>query len=196
MFARREKLSLLRRIRLFLFPPGGLKRAYTYIWYRARRIAASPHKVALGFACGAFVSFTPFIGFHFILAGLMAWILRGSIIASAFGTSVGNPITFPFIWWATYNLGGWLLGYEHRGEIHIELPDGMWHLLLHDPAAFGEAFWEALGPVILPMTVGALPLGGICAVICYMLVKPAVERYQERRRQAIARRITRQEAAE
>ncbi len=196
MFARREKLSIPKRVWYFLFPRGGLKRAYTYIWLRAKRIAASPHAVALGFACGAFISFTPFIGFHFILAGLLAWILRGSILASAFGTSVGNPLTFPFIWWATYNLGGLLLGYEHKGEIHIALPHGFWGLLLHDPAAFGRAFWDALGPVIVPMSVGALPLGGLCGVFFYFLVRKAVERYQARRREVIARRITRQEPAE
>ncbi|HHN72530.1 MAG TPA: DUF2062 domain-containing protein [Thermopetrobacter sp.] len=196
MFARRKRLTLPARIRNFLFPRGGLRRAYTYIWYRARRISATPHKIALGFACGAFVSFTPFIGFHFILAGIAAWLLRGSIIASAFGTSVGNPLTFPFIWWATYNLGGLLLGYESRGEIDIALPHGVWHMLLNDPAAFGRAFWDALGPLILPMTVGAVPLGGLCAAACYFLVRPAVWRYQERRRRAIARRITRQEPAE
>ncbi len=196
MFARRDKPSIPVRIWRFIFPPGGLRRAYTYIWYRAKRISASPHKIALGFACGAFTSFTPFIGFHFIISAIIAWILRGSILASALGTSVGNPLTFPFIWWATYNLGGLMLGYEHRGEIHIELPHGIGLLLFTDPAEFWHQFWGVMGPIIVPMTVGAIPLGLLCGAIMYFLTKPAIERYQERRRQTLARRITRQEAAE
>ncbi len=196
MFARRDKPGLIGRIRNFLFPRGGLRRGYMYIWHRAKRISASPHKIALGFACGAGVSFTPFIGFHFILGGLFAWLLRGSIVASAFGTAVGNPLTFPFIWWATYNLGGYLLGYAHRGEIHIALPHGVWKALFTDPARFGHMFWDALGPVIVPMLAGGVPLGILAGAVFYALVRPAVERYQERRRRHLARRITRQEAAE
>jgi uncharacterized protein (DUF2062 family) len=65
-----------------------------------------PRGIALGFAARAFVSFTPFIGVHFILAGLLAFALRASILASAIGTVVGNPVSFPFIWLAAYNLGG------------------------------------------------------------------------------------------
>ena len=196
MFAPRKKPSLLARVRNFFFPRGGLRRAYIYIWHRAKRISASPHKIALGFACGAFASFTPFVGFHFITAGIIAWLCRGSILASALGTSVGNPLTFPFIWWATYNLGGLILGYEHRGEIHIELPRGLFWQLFTDPAGFWHEFWHVMGPILTPMLVGSIPLGALCGAVVYFLARPAVERYQERRRQALARRITRREPAE
>jgi hypothetical protein len=36
---------------------------------------------------------------HFVLSALLAYIARANIIASAIGTVVGNPWTFPFIWW-------------------------------------------------------------------------------------------------
>ncbi len=185
MFARREKPGILQRIRLFLFPPGGLRRAWTYIWHRTKRIAATPYAIAAGFAAGAFVSFTPFIGFHFILAGILAWVLRGSILASALGTAVGNPLTFPFIWWATYNLGGLILGYDLKSEITIDLPQGFWMMLFTQPAEFFHMFWEALGPILLPMLVGSLPIGGAFGIVIYFLVYKAVARYQERRRERL-----------
>lgn len=188
MFARREKPGLLKRIRLFLFPPGGLHRAWAYIWHRTKRISASPYMIAAGFAAGAFVSFTPFIGFHFILAGILAFFLRGSILASALGTAVGNPLTFPFIWWATYNLGGLLLGYDLKSEITIDLPHGFWLLLFTDPGRFAELFWEVLGPIILPMLVGSLPIGGAFGLGIYFLVRKAVARYQQRRSERLAAR--------
>ncbi len=198
MFARREKPGLLRRVRLFLFPPGGLHRAWAYIWHRTKRISASPHAIAAGFAAGAFVSFTPFIGFHFILAGILAWFLRGSILASALGTGVGNPLTFPFIWWATYNLGSLLLGYDLKSEIHINLPHGFWLLAITHPGQFAHVFWEVLGPIILPMLVGALPIGGAFGIAVYFLVRTAVRRYQQRRSARLAerRRQLRRQAAE
>lgn len=171
-----------------MLPPGGFRRAYTYIWHRAKRISASPHKIALGFAIGAFVSFTPFIGLHFVLAGLLAWLLRGSILASALGTAVGNPISFPLIWWGTYNVGGWLLGYEHRSEIVIDLPHGFWLMLVRDFGGFWKQFWEVLGPIIVPMMVGALPLGAVVGLVVYFLVRPAVASYQRRRQALLNRR--------
>ena len=188
MFARREEPGLLQRIRLFLFPPGGLRRAWMYIWHRTKRISASPHAIAAGFAAGAFVSFTPFIGFHFILAGILAWFLRGSILASALGTAVGNPLTFPFIWWATYNLGGLILGYDLKSEITINLPHGFGMMLFTHPAEFFHVFWEVMSPIILPMLVGALPLGGAVGLGFYFLVRKAVREYQERRRARLAER--------
>ena len=58
-------------------------------------------EVAAGVAAGAFTSFTPFMGLHFLFAALFAWAIRGNLLASALGTFVGNPLTFPFIWAAT-----------------------------------------------------------------------------------------------
>ncbi len=196
MFARRDKPSLFERLRNFVFPRRGLKRGYLYIWHRAKRIGASPHAIALGFAFGAFVSFTPFVGFHFILAGILAWLFGGSIIASALGTAVGNPLTFPFIWWSAYNLGGLMLGYAHKGEIHIQMPHGLLWMLFADPAGFGRAVWGILEPVFVPMLVGGIPIGAVAGAFFYLLVRRAVERYQAQKRTRLARRITRREAAE
>ncbi len=188
MFARREKPSFFHRLRQLVFPRGGLKRAWAYIWHRTKRISASPHTIAIGFAAGALVSFTPFIGFHFLLAALLAWVLRGSILASALGTGVGNPLTFPFIWWATYNLGGMMLGYDLKGEIHIHLPHGTMMLFFSDPVRFWEVFWEAMGPIIVPMSVGALPIGLPVAIAAYFLVRKTVHAYQHRRRHLLQTR--------
>ena len=36
--------------------------------------------------------------FHILLAMLLALLIRGNLIASGIGTVVGNPWTFPLIW--------------------------------------------------------------------------------------------------
>lgn len=125
--------------------------------HRIARMKASPHKVALGFAAGAFVSFTPFVGFHFILAALVALMLRGNVIASAAGTVVGNPITFPFIWLTSYNLGAVLLGQSLREEIDISLPDESVGLLTAGPLNFAIVLWKSVEPFIVPMLIGGIP---------------------------------------
>lgn len=163
-------------------------RGWRYIAYRVRRIAASPHAVALGFAIGAFASFTPFIGFHMALAAALAFFSGGSIVASAFGTLVGNPFTYPLIWITTYDLGGHLLGSTARDTIDLRFEDGTFGLLLSDPAAFWHAFWHVLEPVIWPMTVGAVPLGLAAALLCYVAVRWAVAGYRERQLQRLKSR--------
>lgn len=144
--------------------------------------------ISLGLAAGAFSSFTPFVGFHFIIGGLVALIIGGNILASALGTCVGNPVTFPFIWLATFNLGGFLLGYDHRDAINLALPEGAFWMLFQNPIGFFEAFGNSIGPVLWPMMLGSLPLGLITAVIVYFASYPAVESYQHRRRERMLRR--------
>jgi uncharacterized protein (DUF2062 family) len=88
----------------------GWRRLGLYLLKRLTRLSGTPQGIACGFACGAAISFTPFIGLHIALSMLLAWLLRGNLIAAAVGTVVGNPWTFPFIWLATYKVGQMLLG--------------------------------------------------------------------------------------
>lgn len=97
-------------LRDLLWPRIGVRRAWNYRICRLSRLRVCPHKISLGFALGAFASFTPFIGFHFLLAAVLAFVLRGNLLASAAGTVVGNPLTFPLIWIATFKLGNALTG--------------------------------------------------------------------------------------
>jgi uncharacterized protein (DUF2062 family) len=152
----------------------GLMRASRYMVHRLARMKASPHKLAMGFAAGAFASFTPFIGFHFILAGLIAWALRGNLIASAIGTVVGNPLTFPFIWLASYNLGGWMLGKSARGSIDLQAGGHAASLLQDGPIAVMSGLWASLEPYLYPMLLGGSLLGLVCAAACYVLIHASI----------------------
>lgn len=178
---RRDPVSLWHRLRNFFWPQIGFNRAARYMSHKVNRISGSPHAIALGFAAGAFASFTPAVGFHFLLAALIAWIIGGNILSSAIGTSVGNPLTFPFIWIATHNLGSFLLGQEGRQHISLSAPEGGLRLLFSHPGTFFSELWATLEPVFWPMCVGAVPLGLACGAVCYFLLKPAITRYKIRR---------------
>lgn len=186
LFARRQKAPLHERILSWLWPRRGWKRAAGYVWHRVSRLSGSPHAVALGFSVGVFASFTPFMGFHFMIGFLLAYLLRGSMIASAFGTFVGNPITFPFIWILTYRSGLYLLGMDVPDEITIELPKTAWWLLFEDPNLLWKQFWNQLWPVIRPMTVGGVPWGVFAAFVFYFPIRYAVTAYQHKRRTRLA----------
>ncbi len=153
---------------------------------RVSRLSGSPHTVALGFSVGVFASFTPFMGFHFLIGFLLAYLLRGSMIASAFGTFVGNPVTFPFIWILTYRTGMFLLGMDVPETITIELPSAAWWLLFENPQLLWQQFWDQLWPLIRPMTVGGVPIGTMIGLAFYFPLRMVVTAYQNKRRARLA----------
>jgi uncharacterized protein (DUF2062 family) len=177
LFRRRTPQTFVQRMQAAFWPQSGWLRALRYFAKRVLRLSGSPHAVALGFAAGAFASFTPFIGFHFILSMVLAFAIGGNIIAAAFGTVIGNPLTFPFIWWSTYEIGKRILGI-HGGRVHTA---SLAHGLLH------ESFASIL-PVLKPMVIGAIPLGLVSGLLSYAIIRVTVGAYQAARRRRMALR--------
>lgn len=170
LFRRRKPPQWGERIRIWLWPRRNWSRSSRYIAYRLRRLRATPHAIALGCAIGVFASFTPLLGGHFILAGVLAWVTRASIIASALGTFFGNPITFPFIWYVSFHVGNWTLGLNPKIR-EIDLSGGIFSKSL-----------EQLWPLLTPMMVGGVPLGIIFGALAYFVVRKAAEAYRDKRR--------------
>lgn len=189
MFKRRDKLSLWSRSSNWVWPRAGLKRSLVYVWHRVARISGTPHFIVIGLVSGVFASWTPFIGLHFLLAALIAFFMRGSILASALGTFFGNPFTFPFIWLATYNFGGFLLGYQTRENIDLTMPQGTMWLLFTNPSAFFDAMWTVMGPYFVPMLIGSIPLGLATCIPIYFIMRPIVTKYQARRRRRLEEKL-------
>ena len=73
--------------------------------YKITKIKDFPESVAVGVAWGVAVSFTPLLGFHLIICYLGTWLMKGNLIAATVGTIIGNPWTFPFIFYLDYKLG-------------------------------------------------------------------------------------------
>ena len=177
MFKRRNPQTTLEKWQQFIWPREGWTRALKYTWQRTIRLNGSAHSIALGLAAGAFVSASPFIGMHLLIAALIAWVFGGNIIASAVGTWAGNPLSFPFIWLTTFNIGHLMLGSEDKAGDLPELSFGL----------FIDAPMSALLPVILPMAVGGLVVGTVMAVATYYPSLWAVRFYQKRRRDKLQR---------
>lgn len=174
LFKRRKEAGLGERFRVWLWPRVSWRRSWSYYLKRALRLSATPHAIAAGVAAGAFASFTPFVGFHFLLSFVIAYVIRGNLVAGAIGTAVGNPLTFPFIWAGTFQLGELML----RGE-HQSVPRRLGQDLM-------EKSFDQLWPLIKPMMVGSIPLGLAAAGISYFLVYKTVIAYQATRRQRLA----------
>jgi len=173
IFKRREKLPLWDRIREVLYPRKGFWRGMRYIRKRLHRLPDSPHRIALGFACGAVASFTPLFGFHIVIAAGLGYVVGGNILAAAFGTIVGNPVTFPFIAAASLNTG-WLLVGGAAETTHTDFSLG-WLV-------------ENIEDIFLPYMVGGILPGLVCGAVCYWIIGPIVEAYQDRRRKRLAKK--------
>jgi uncharacterized protein (DUF2062 family) len=173
VFARREKLGAWGRVRAAMAPRKSWRRGFEYIGRRVQRLPDSPHRIALGFACGVLASFTPLFTLHFIVAMAIAWTLRGNLIAAALGTAFGNPLTFPFIAGVSLELGGWILGVE-KGL------DGF------NPGMVFTDYGRFMDRIFLPYLVGGAAPGLLCGVACYALLRPLVAAYQSRRRQRLS----------
>jgi hypothetical protein len=172
MFQRRKKRHMGRRFLDFLWPKTGWRRASIYMAYRIKRIPDTPHNIAAGFACGAAISFTPFVGFHFVLAALAAWIIRANIMASAIGAAtVGNPWSLPFICAGIYSLGNWMLGRK---------------------ATFGSlsefsmtSIFDNILEILMPMIIASFPVALVVWVFFFFPLRNIVAGYQAHRRYKI-----------
>jgi uncharacterized protein (DUF2062 family) len=170
VFRRRRELSYWEKTRAFVWPRKGWYRTFRYILYRVIRMPGTPYGIAAGFASGAAMSMTPLVGFHFPLSAALAWLIGGNILASALGTAVGNPWTFPFIWLWIYYVGNLVLGGPEGGEEAVADQLSFSHLL-DQPA-------EVLGPMML----GGLLTGLVVWLVVFFPMRAIVSGIQERRR--------------
>ncbi|MBC8337217.1 MAG: DUF2062 domain-containing protein [Rhodospirillales bacterium] len=182
MFKRRNPLSLGTRLLNFLWPSIGWRRAGAYSLHRLARIPGSAYSIAGGFACGAAISFTPFVGLHFILSAILAWIIRANILASAIGTAVGNPWTFPFIWTWLYQTGNWMIsGKALEGNKTPKFSEVFGHMMEAMLSLDIGYLVETAVPVFWPMLVSSVPTGFVIWWVFYLPLKYVVQRYQDRR---------------
>ena len=169
-----------------MWPSLGWKRSTQYLFHRIGRLPGTPYSTAAGFACGAAISFTPFVGFHILLAGLCAWLIRANIMAAVIGTAVGNPWTFPFIWTFIFNLGVWI-GAAGNGananelDFHRIFSTSIDAMLTYDLSYLFETAW----PVLWPMFIGGIPAFVFIWLIFFFPLRPLIKRYQSNRRKRV-----------
>ncbi len=144
-----------------------LKRVLRYHWLRFRRLQDDPRKIAGGMALGVFVGITPTIPFHTVAVLSLAALLRVSPVTAFFGIQIGNPLTVPAIYLASYKVGRLLL---HGGA----------------PLVFPEHFsWNGWISVLyqggLALQVGGVILAIPPAIVAYFLTLWIVQRYHRRK---------------
>jgi len=144
---------------------------------RFLKIRGTPIEIALGAALGLFVSMTPFIGLHTVMAILFEALFKWNKIFAALGVWVTNPFTAPFIYGLTYFVGKLCLGIEKSPGLHTDLD---YSIIL--------AMLQKTPELLLILIVGGIIVGLPLAIIGYYFSYSAISRYQQDIRDKLARR--------
>jgi uncharacterized protein len=144
----------------------------------------TPHRIAIGCACGIFVAPLPTLGQTF-LGMILARVCGGNVIASLPWSWLSNPFTTLPIFYGCYRVGmlvtpgEWkLVSFDRVGAIVEKFN----HLSLADGFATGYA---VVVDIFVPMLVGSLLVGAIASALGYVLILRAVVVAQERRRKRL-----------
>lgn len=198
VFKRRDRRPIWRIVLETLWPRGGWGRAARYVRHRLNRLPDPPERIARGIFAGVFVTFTPFYGLHFIVAGCLAMLMRGNILASLLSTFFGNPLTYVPIGIISMKTGYWMLGLEDTGEHgsigkkFVKAGEDLWDnfLAMFTPE---RAHWDGLrvfyDEVFFPYLIGGILPGIIAGSIAYYVSLPLVTAYQNRRKGVIKEKL-------
>ncbi len=197
IFKRRSPRSYAEIVSESVYPRGGWQRALRYAALRLRRLPDPARKISRGIAAGVFMSFTPLFGLHFLLAAILAVMIRGNVLAALLATFFGNPFTFPMIASLSTGLGFWMIGEEGvpLSRIVLAFADASLDFWRNFLAIFTPetANWQGLAlfwkRIFLPYLVGGLTLGIAAGMASYLLSSPLIAAYQKARVRRLKRRF-------
>jgi uncharacterized protein (DUF2062 family) len=127
-----------------------------------------PHKLALAFALGVFIAFSPILGFHLLVALVLGWMFGLNRLVLVTASFINNP-------WTVVPLYGFCIwfGMKITGS-GASNPQIAWNEL-----NFANS-WQILKPYLWSYIAGTLIVGGIAAFLSYFLFYGVVVRYRKR----------------
>ncbi len=123
-------------------------------------------KIALGFAVGVYISFTPLLSLHTVLAIGVALLTGLNKVSAIAGAWVNNPYTIPFVYFYSYKLGAIVMGSSVP-------PPSFSNFKAQKIAIYLKAYG---GPLFLGTTITGL----LAAVISYFLMYYGVKAFRKR----------------
>jgi uncharacterized protein (DUF2062 family) len=184
------------------------RRRHPFQWRRRWRLLLAdwlgreepPERVAAAIALGVAVGFSPFLGFHILLALALAFLFRLNRLDALLGQFAGNPWTIPPVFAAGYQLGRAILGQRAR---HV--PKLNWDALLDRDITWilhpiqtiqtvfgGRGFLPRLEAFLLGTTLLSLAIG----LAAYFIARAVLLLFHRRHPHMAARARRRRAAAE
>ena len=110
-----------------------------------------------------------------MLAMIMAWVLRGNIMAALVGTTVGNPWTFPFIWVSIFYTGRKILGSDYTEAANIDFAEVFAKAVKALINLDFDLFFNDIWPIVFPMMVGCIPFCIVVWTAAYYVIKMMIK---------------------
>ena len=193
MFGRKKKRPF--HLQLWSYVPSrSLKkwgRGIAYHWHRLNRIKGSTRSIALGFAFGASISMTPFIGVHLLMGAILTLLCRGSMAAMLIAlTLFGNPWMIPLIFWIDYSVGRLFIdrplpdfsdGTGLISDLHLTIKHFLEFMFGKiSISEFASHLYE-LYLTLLPYIIGSIPVTLFMFFFCFYAVEEAIIIYNTNR---------------
>jgi uncharacterized protein len=137
------------------------------LFVRIKKLHGDPRYIASGMAIGVFVSVTPTIPFHMIIAVTLAFVLKGSKPAAIIGSWFANPITIPFFYVGSFKVGTFILNKPIPFNVKFESITALMSL--------GR-------DTTIAMVVGGAILGILPAIVAYILTYRIMTTVREKAR--------------
>ena len=130
-----------------------------------------PELVAASFALGVAISFTPLFGLHWVIALLLAIVLKLNKVDVLLGTLVVNPLTLGPVAAVALPLGRLILRAEREAISYLP-----WREVAT------RSFWHQAGPKMraigLHLAVGMFALAILCGALTYVLLLNIIRRHR------------------
>lgn len=188
MFKRKTKATIFEKIKVFLRTFYRFRLYMRYILFKLSRSDGSDHRLSCGLASGIAISVTPFVGLHFTLSMIIAFILRGSPVAAAIGTAFGNPITFPFIWMTIYKTGLLFMPSFKMTNSALNLWEFFASVKDTIISLDVDKFFDKIYPIFFPMLIGSIPYYVITFAVSYFSIKALLKEYRIARQMLFAKK--------
>ena len=137
-----------------------------------------PERTALAFTIGVFITFSPLLGLHTVIATLIAFLFRFNKIAILTGTYINNPLSLVPIIVVSYGIGAFLLGRPLR------IPAEGIELLKHPHPLTGSYYrllFTSSWYLVEPFAIGAMLLSVVCSLASYPLTLRLLRRHRLKR---------------
>jgi uncharacterized protein (DUF2062 family) len=154
----------------------------------------TPRRIALAFAIGVFIGFSPPTGLHIVVAILVAWVMGLNKAIMVFGSLVNNPWTMVPIYATCLWVGVHLYGIHRFTPIdwNAVMPGTLIHQfeaagaegqgLFSALASTGLHFIDQFRTYFIPFLIGTVVVGLVASVVSYFILISIVTEYRKIRK--------------
>lgn len=135
---------------------------------RLHSLDDTPERIALAFAFGVFLAFSPLLGLHTLLGLTIAFIFGLNRVAVLLGVWVNNPWTLVPIYAAAAYVGRLLIGLSGNRTLPAFDWGEIWHIRFWVQAG---RHWDVLKPVVLGSTILSFVSGALSYPVALYIVR-------------------------